>query len=206
MTPKTDVNILINRSFTYILPMIGFAYKLKLEDFKGFQGCFIRHANYPELDEHVFIRFKHQTNVRSKTGVTEYLKCVNEFVLCDTEVKGYVVICLKVCPEYKREYDKFIKSKYSEFSENYKKCIVKFHNMEKNNSGRDVLNVLYKTEEGYRVKEEMINQGLPEHAWTRIPRGQEIGMVLSEIIHDETYRREDYQLDTSDPVMDTDVI
>ncbi len=42
-------------------------------------------------------------------------------------------------------------------------------------------------EEGYKAREQFINQGLPESLWTKIPRDQEIGFLLEEIITKETF-------------------
>lgn len=187
MSIGDEIEKVINRTYVYVLPMVAFAYNLRLDDFKGFKGCFVRHANYPDLNEHIFLHFKVGPGNKFKSGVEELLRCVPEFVFCDTSIAGYNLICLKIPAEFKREYDKFIQSKYSEFSENYKKCIIKFHNLTKSNGGKDVLNILYRTEEGYLAKEEMINQGLEPTHWTRIPRDQEIGMLLSEIIDKETF-------------------
>ena len=195
MTGKTlkPSKLTINRSFAYVLPMIALAHKIKLEDLNGFLGTYLFHEKYPELSEHLFLHFslndtKHQKEVLDLLSMSKHL----EFKEYPDEFS--IMYCFRIPEEYKREYNKFIESKYSEFSENYKQCIIKFHKLNTNNDGvrnkRAVINVLYRTEEGYRTKEEYINEGLPESQWTRIPRNQEIGALLEEIRDDETFKSE----------------
>jgi len=85
-----------------------------------------------------------------------------------------------------------MQSKYSEFSENYKRSIIKFHKLESATNPaknkRSVINVLYRTEEGYQAKEEYINEGIPYNHWTRIPRNMEIGALIEEIREAETFK------------------
>lgn len=105
-----------------------------------------------------------------------------------------VLFCFRVPEEYKREYEKLMQSKYSQFSENYKRSIIKFHKLENATNPaknkRSVINVLYRTEEGYLAKEEYINEGLPHNQWTRIPRDMEIGALMEEIKDAETFKAE----------------
>ncbi len=99
----------------------------------------------------------------------------------------------KVPEEYRREYDKFLSSKYSEMSENYKKIIIGFHQYSKTGNGVNTIRVLYKEEEAYKEREAMINEGIPYKDWTRIPRDIEIGMKWDETLEStllETYSKD----------------
>ena len=46
---------------------------------------------------------------------------------------------------------------------------------------------MYKKEIAYKLQEEELNDGLPESSWVKIPRDQEIGKLLEEVIEMETY-------------------
>ena len=186
MTVKSEASetIVVNRSFVYLLPMIGLSHNLKLKAMLGFRGAFLFHKDYPAYKEHLFLHFK------VIKGTKKYQELENIFLSSpdfEFEVRPEIVeviFCMKIPVEYKAEFHKFLDSKYSEFSDNYKKSILKYHEL---GDLSDVANVLYKKEEGYKAREQFINQGLPESLWTKIPRDQEIGFLLEEIITKETF-------------------
>lgn len=182
----------INRSYVYLLPMLALAHNLKLSELTGFQGCYLYHESCPDFKEHLFLHFKLTGSTRANTEIVEILSISKHLEFKETLPDQSVMFCMKIPAEYKREYHKFVASKYSEFSENYKQCIIRFHSLHSDAGGRDnkksVINVLYKNEEGYKAKEKYINEGLPEREWTRIPRGQEIGALLEEIKDNETFK------------------
>ena len=81
-----------------------------------------------------------------------------------------------------------IKSRYSKVSENYKKAIVKFNEYDvKRGIGTNIVNILNRDESQYKLIENKINEGLPEEQWTKIPRDQEIGSLLEEVMEQETF-------------------
>jgi len=183
---ENQKKLVINRSFVYVLPSIALAHNLRLDDFIGFLGIYILHKDHPELQEHMFLHFKKLKNNKKYTELHDLFQLSRQLVLKEDLPDDEILFCFKVPAEYRQEYEKFIKSKYSEFSENYKQCILKFHKLD-NNSGKDVIDVLYKRERGYQIKEGFINEGLPTNHWTSIPRGQEIGYLLEEIKDKETF-------------------
>lgn len=187
----TSKKLVVNRSFAYVLPMIALAHNLKLEDLTGFLGSYLFHEGYPEMSEHVFLHFELGTS-KSQETLLDSLSESSHLEFKEFPDSFSIMFCFRIPEEYKREYNKFIESKYSEFSENYKQCIIKFHKLtskdDRVSNKRAVINVLYRTEDGYRAKEEYINEGLPERQWTRIPRDQEIGALLEEIRDAETFK------------------
>ena len=189
---KAIVNRVINRSYAYALPMIALPLNLKLDELLGFIGVYLFHEKHPDLEYRIYIQFNLFDESRFHKQVLMTFEQSQYLDFFEYPDKFSVLYCMKVPDEYKREYDKLLKSRYSEFSENYKRSIIKFHNLEdKNNPSKNkraVINVLYKTEAGYKAKEEYINDGLPERDWTRIPRGQEIGALMDEIREDETFK------------------
>lgn len=177
---------IINRSFVYVLPMIALAHNIRLDDLVNFLGVFVLHKDYPQHKEHLFLHFKENKGNKKFEDLHQVFQLSRQLIFIEYPEEGEVLYCFKIPAEYKQEYDKFVQSKYSEFSENYKQCILKFHKLDQE-SGKDVIGVLYKKERSYQIREEEINKDLPSTHWTRIPRGQEIGYLLEEIKDRETF-------------------
>ena len=164
--------------------MLGLANQMKKADFKYFKGLFLKdeHRNDEENKLYLLLRF---------SGDRLYSKFEEK---------------LRNLPNYVDSYDPDsyhtmfvfdIPGKYSQLSENYKQSIAFFHGY-KGREGEAVLDVLYKREQAYLTMEAIINGDLPRSEWTRIPRGQEIGRLLSEIIDGETYHITDTINDSID--------
>jgi hypothetical protein len=189
---KLSTNRVINRGYAYALPMIALPHNLRLDELSGFLGVYLFHEGHTDLQDKIYLHFNLYEVDKGYKNVYSILESSKYLEFFEYPDKFSIVYCFRIPEEYKREYEKLLQSKYSEFSENYKKSIIKFHNLENPNNPsknkRSVINVLYKTEEGYRTKEEYINEGLPSRDWTRIPRGQEIGALLEEIKDAETFK------------------
>lgn len=185
MSTKTLPNTLVaNRSYVYLLPMIALSHNIKLSSLVGFMGAYLYHEDFPQYKEHLFLHFKVIKGAKKYQELEKIFRNSPELVLEFQPEIDEVMFCFKVPVEYKAEFDKFLKSKYSEFSDNYKKSILRFHDL---GESSDVASVIYKKEQAYKVKEEFINKGLPESQWVRIPRDQEIGFLLEEIVQNETF-------------------
>lgn len=188
------VSKVINRSYAYALPMIALPHNLKLEDLVNFRGIFLFHEKYPDLQDRIYLHFNLYDGSKVHKQVLELLNMSRYLDFVEYPDTFSVLFCFKVPEEYKREYEKLMQSKYSEFSDNYKKSIIKFHKLAESTNPaknkRSVINVLYRTEDGYQAKEEYINEGLPERNWTRIPRDLEIGALMEEIKDAETFKVE----------------
>lgn len=194
VTSKKTISKVVNRSYAYALPMIALPHNLKLDDLVNFRGAYLFHEKYPELTERIYLHFNLYDGSRTHKQVLQLLEMSNYLDFMEHPDSFSVLFCFRVPEEYKREYEKLMQSKYSQFSENYKRSIIKFHKLEVSSNParnkRSVINVLYRTEEGYQAKEEYINEGLPYSQWTRIPRDMEIGALLEEIKDAETFKPE----------------
>lgn len=200
MSKQKVASKVINRSYAYALPMIALPHNLKLEDLVNFRGVYLFNEKYPDLKDRIYLHFDLYSGSRIHKQVLALLEMSNYLDFSENPDSYSVLFCFRIPEEYKREYDKLMDSKYSEFSENYKKSIIKFHNLEVSSNParnkRSVINVLYRTEEGYKAKEEYINEGLPTREWTKIPRDQEIGALMEEIRDSETFKygKDDYDV------------
>lgn len=192
MVTKRRIERVINRSYAYALPMVALPHNLKLDDFTNFKGAYLFHEKYPELTERIYLHFDSGDGTRGHKQLLQLLEISNYLDFVEYPDSFSVLFCFRIPEEYKREYEKLMQSKYSEFSENYKRSIIKFHKLESSTNParnkKSVINVLYRTEEGYLAKEEYINEGLPNNQWTRIPRDIEIGALMEEIRDAETFR------------------
>lgn len=181
-----DSKIVINLSFTYVLPMLGLSYNISRDSFINFRGIFIKNDDCPDAQDRLFLWLR-STGDRNYLAFEQTLRLFADYETNYEPDKFHTIFVFKVPAEYKREYDKFMQSKYSEFSEDYKQALIKYHGYSKTNSGNNVIKVLYKDPELYEAKEKDINKGLDYRHWTRIPRDQEIGILLEEKIREETF-------------------
>ena len=171
------VNPCKNKTYIYLLPVVGMTIGAKKDQLINLVGVFLKNSDYPDLteeDQVLHILFKKS---RYLTSHEQLLSTICEKYSPDTQSTMYL---FKVPSEYKREYRAFVQNKYSEFSDNYKKTIIKFHNYRDSINpsgsldGDHIINVMYRKESAYIKQEEVINEGLPVSEWTRIPRNQEI--------------------------------
>lgn len=165
--------------------MVGVSLGIKRHQFIDFVGAFVKNDDYPQLtsdDRVIHLLF-------NNFGNFEVLPCrqvLDKSCVSYTPDNSSTMYLFNVPNEYKREYNKFIQSKYSEFSENYKQSIIKFHDYREGcnprgiRDGSKIVDILYKREAAYVRQEEAINKDLPVNNWTRIPRGQEIGKKWDE--------------------------
>lgn len=181
-----DPNLVWNRTYTYLFPMIGLSSGMKRDEFLYLRGLFCKNDDFPELFNKLYMLLKFNKE-REFVFYEDKLRTLDIYDFNYEPDKYHSIFVFNIPDEYKREYEKFIQSKYSEFSDNYKNSIIKFHGFKKNESGNRVIGVLYKKEIAYKLQEEELNDGLPESSWVKIPRDQEIGKLLEEVIEMETY-------------------
>jgi hypothetical protein len=111
-----------NKSFFLIMPLLGFPANF-LDD-AGFINSFVRHSEYPDLRNHVFILCEHD-KVSEKNQVTYKLRNHKQFV--DSIVwydLNYELLIFSLEDCFSDEMSKFIKGQYSHFSEQAKKRIL----------------------------------------------------------------------------------
>lgn len=181
-----DSKIVINLSYTYLLPMLGLPYNIGRESFVNFRGIFLKNDDYPDLNDRLFLWLR-STGDRYYLAFEQTLRLLADYDFNYEPDKFHTIFVFKIPVEYKKEYDKFMQSKYSEFSESYKQALIRYHGYSKTNVGKSIISVMYKEPEFYEAREKEINKGLDYKDWTRIPRDQEIGILLEERIKEETF-------------------
>lgn len=160
-----------NKSFTYIMPMLGSSY----QDFSNVKGCFIRHEDYPELETSVFVIVK-----LPEIDFQDYIKKAEkhkQFKHCDLIGGEHALLFFDVPKEYLNDYTYFVNGKYSKLSENYKRKIIGFWDA-RNIS--NVIDVLYKNEKAFKRLEAQYD--------IEIPRDIEASSVLD--MDKETYKKD----------------
>lgn len=170
---------IINKSFIYLFPMIGLTNSVQKGFFINLEGVFLLNEDYPQLKDKLYILFRMSTDQKYRIFEQGLLNASYYNFNYEPD-KYYKIFVFDIPAEYKREYLKFLVSKYSEFSDNYKKSIIKFHKYKEKGEGHAVINVLYKKEEAYLAQENQLNEGLPRRSWINIPRDQEIGKKWDE--------------------------
>lgn len=163
-----------NRSYTYILPMLG----TKLAEFKFLKQCFIEDKTKPELQDKIFIllALNEQDNewIASYEGTLQVNKLYHYHYKCDDIHTMYVFDVPKI---RKEDYICFKKGRYSRFSDKYKRHVLSFHSL---GMRSEVGKVLYRAEDKYVEIEKLVGQP--------IDRKQEIGNMPD--FNEETYCEE----------------
>lgn len=172
-----------NRSFTYILPMLGDKitdfYLSKSSPKSQFRNCFVGDKEKPEMENKILLLYRF-------AGTPEYLKFEEslkqhkQFDSMYEPDRYHTMYVFNVPEEYLAEYKDFILGKYSKFKKSYKDKIQKFHNLLDNDH---VMNVLYKREQAYRFVEDL-------YGIAHIPRHQEASSIpnMDDEMYSDIYR------------------
>lgn len=154
-----------NRATIYLLPMLAASkYDVYLENIVN---VYIGDNRIPDLNEHIFIMYNKQDNVRFNNLKT-YLKNHTSFVL-EYEIDDKLVFVFKIPSNYYHDYKCFLRGQYSKFNEKYKKHIINFFDLRDSDS---ICGVLYKREARFKELEEFLD--------VKIPRNLECGSIYDE--------------------------
>lgn len=160
-----------NKTYSYILPMLG----NNINEFYNLEEAYIRDDKYPEYDtNYIFLKTKFTTSdyfARYTSSLREKPEYISDYISDNS--KHLVTVYKLNDTEDIKNYNLFIVGKYSEFTEEYKKHIIKFHNLQ---PGNGISGVLYKLEYKYKQVENKLNyydDGYPL-VYVTIPRDQEI--------------------------------
>jgi hypothetical protein len=112
-----------NKSFFLIMPLLDFP--ADFLDSAGFINSFVRHSDFPEMKNHVFILCDHFKS-GEKNQVTHKLRNDKQFVssVVYTDL-GYELFIFSLEDRFKADLMKFIKGEYSHISEEAKQRIMK---------------------------------------------------------------------------------
>jgi hypothetical protein len=158
----------INKSKTYILPMLGF----KDHQFVHysnmpqcqFRNCFIGDS-INGTENKILLLYAFSATVLYANFVDTLRKHEHFENLYELD-KKHTIFVFSVPEEYKSDYFKVIAGNYSNTSQSYKDHVIKFHGLDAESV---TFGVLYKTGKRREELEEVINQGLPKFYWTKIP-------------------------------------
>lgn len=118
-----NVEKIDNKSYWYILPMLGNSYK----QFKSsLRGCFIRAEEFPELTSHIFLLFEKSDSLSYSYFKDELKEFVNFYKEYQPD-NFYEMLVFDVPISLLPDYDSFMDGKYSKVSEEYKRHLLKFH-------------------------------------------------------------------------------
>ena len=142
------------------------------------RNAFIGHDEYPQFTEHIFLLYRFSGDkeflaLEDKISNTPLLEMSYE------PDKYHTMMVLKVPDKYIVDYSHYILSKYSMFSESYKKEVLAFHNISYTDDTRPhpIKGVLFREEWAYVKLEEKLNDDLPSSHHITVNREQEVGSV-----------------------------
>lgn len=117
--------MMLNKSYTYILPMLSAEMKIVKT---GLKNTFIGDRDYPEYDNHIFLLYEFSGS-REFLEYEDFLENTKLFVAKYDPDDHHVMFVFKVPSFYQVDYDLFREGKYSEFNYDYKVMIFAFHNI-----------------------------------------------------------------------------
>ena len=165
---ERDIRLVENKSLYYFLPMLG----EYIYEFLNLKGVFVWNEDYPDYDNHIFLLFKKSIHVKFTENLNR-LKSFSNYLSEYQPDKFHTMLIFSIHKRLIEDYELLKEGQYSKISEQYKRQIVKFHNIKNNSSNvnlRNIYNVLYCREE-YRLE-------LEDKYNVEIPPGQELASLL----------------------------
>ena len=151
---QKHIKVIENKTFWFIFPMLG----TSITEFINFRGCFIGSTDYPHYDSHIFLLIKWDSDLEARDF--EYkLKNKDNYIANYQPDKFHTMYIFHVPKEYLEEYDSVLNGKYSKLSINYKKHIIKFHNIK---GLHQLPQILYKDPRLRKDLEERLGISIPE--------------------------------------------
>jgi hypothetical protein len=158
-----------NRTFSYVLPMLGdtvMEFRGKIPPMNAYRNCFVANEDFPKRNSHIFILYEYLGTpefIDFEARLLQYTSCTGNY---DPDNK-HVMFCFEIPEKWKNDYDLFKSSLYSKMSPEYKKHIVRFHELKPKSP---IIGTLYKKEFRYKQLEEQLG--------IDIPRDQEASSIL----------------------------
>lgn len=181
----------MNKSWIYLLPMIGLTLGFEKAGLMNLKSCFMFAEDFPDKKDKIMLLFRCIPSIEYLT-FEDKLSKIPEFHHMYEPDKFHTMFMYDIPEAYLGDYKAFLQSKYSEMSDSYKQNIIKYHKYTEKD-GKTVINILYKREEAFKNQEKLLNEGLPSSSWVSIPRDQEIGKRWDETegsIRLETYTQD----------------
>jgi hypothetical protein len=170
---------MMNKTYTYVLPMLGYTASsfARLYNNKwSLQNCFMYHET--KLDDYTIHLYYDFPDSIIPTSYIYWLEN-NVFGHVQSEKLEHnkYLFSYEINKKWHKDYDTFINSKYSYFSEEYKTRIIEFHKLKSNSS---ITGILFKSEFAF--------ENLEQKLGCKIPRENEVGSLV--IPEEETFKYE----------------
>lgn len=143
-----------NISTSFILPMLGLSFGWLRE---YLLNVYVGDTTKPELSEHIFVHLEY-SNDEKFIGIEQQLRDHDDYLDDYDPDANTVMFVFAVPKEYKEDYWKFIKGKYSEFSVSLKQAILG-----NATSGRNY-DILTRNSTYKEALEKRLDVSLPENA------------------------------------------
>lgn len=165
---KKKTFLLRNKTFTFLLPMLGSSVK----NFINVSACFISDYHKPDIKNKILLLVR--TTHTFSEELHDWLVGNDNFDGFYSVDEEYMMYVFTLPEKYKKNYFLFLEGKYSLMDDDYKNHIIHFHlsNRSKfvdNSDIEKVKQVLYRDEELYIKLEKALD--------VKIPRSQEIGSI-----------------------------
>jgi len=148
--------MLLNKSYTYILPMLANYVGVRKSNLKN---TFIGDKDYPKYDNNIFLLYKFSGS-KEFLLYEDFLKNTNLFVDSYDPDDHHVMFVFDVPSFYQSDYDLFKEGKYSEFPQEYKIALFEYHGI--TDSKHRVAQVLFKHPDLREEWENKLNIPIPE--------------------------------------------
>lgn len=147
------------RSYTYMFPMLGSNYL----EFPDVVNCYVGDLTKPELKDYLFLLMKFSNHAEKRKQI---LQIDSNYAGHYSITDNYTMYYFNIPEKWRPNYFLFKMGRYSKFPDNYKRHILKFHNIKIKSA---VGNVLYKSEKLFKEWEKRLE--------VEINREQEIGSL-----------------------------
>ena len=144
------------KSFTYILPLMDYFVNVRK---RNLVNTYVGSKDKLELTNHIFLLYKFH-GTKDFILYEEKLEKSSIFHSKYDPDKTHVMFVFSVPEDYQDIYDLYLAGKYSEFPQDYKIQIFKFHNI--NEATHRVAQVLFKHPDIREELEERLGVELPE--------------------------------------------
>ncbi len=151
---RNDIKVIENKSFWFILPMLG----MSPRDFHNLRGCFIGAEEHPQFANQIFVLTVWEPSEQYNRYIEEMKRRYN-YKYSYMPDKFHTMLVFDIPLECEKDYKKIRDGKYSTVSPDYKKHLVKFHNIR---AKHKFVQILYKDPELKTRWEAELGVTLPE--------------------------------------------
>ena len=119
---NTKFKTIYNKSFTYVLPMLGDLLKIKASDVSA---CYIGDCKRPEFDSHIFVLFQSEFLYKNKDVIVGHGLFVESYI----GEGNKEIFVFKVPQVHKDNFQKYKDGMYSRLTGAYKIELLTFHKL-----------------------------------------------------------------------------